>query len=113
MNRYQESAKRIIDGRNGSLQKPLILTNDIGWDYTAQQPDNQVFLNTTGLKTKLTKSELERQNVQLGDFGIIFTADFEVNVDNTQVVFDGVACQVVSVVDLAADAAQTIIARVK
>ncbi len=112
-NRFQASAQRIIDGNFGSLQKVLTLTTDGTWDYDLQQPTNQIFLNTTGLKRKLTKTELESADVQVGDFAITFTAQYPVNVDNTQVVFDGVACSIVSVLEFAGEAAQSIIARVK
>lgn len=112
-NRFEESAQRIIDRNFGSLQKALIITQTDGFDYQSQSDRNPIVTETTALKRKLTKSEFERSNVQLGDFALIFTNPVQINVDSDEVTFDGVVLDLVTVISLAGEAAQTLIARIK
>ena len=112
-NRFENSAKRIIDGNFGSLKKSFDIIKADGYNYDNQQAEPIIVIGTTALKRNLTKIELDASDVQIGDFALIFTSPQQVDVDNHSGIYDGIAVDIISVLSLPADAAQTIIARVK
>lgn len=112
-NRFQESAKRIIDGNFGSLKEPLIIYQSDGYDYNTQTSIPQTIIGITALRGKLRKSDFENDLVQQGDFTLTTTDPVVIDVDNQYGDFNGTAVTFVDVSEGAGGAYQRIIARLK
>lgn len=112
-NRFQQSAKRIIDGNFGSLQKSFTIIQSDGYDYDSQQSIPVTIIGTTALKRNLTKTELANEDIQIGDFALIFTSVIQIDVDRHSAIYDGIDLDIIGIISLAGDSAQTIIARIK
>lgn len=108
---FQDLAAELIDGEFADFRRPLVITQPGVFD-----PDTETFtggasVTVQAIRQKLTYTEYQRQDIQVTDFAAVYTATGTAPAVNQQVTYDGKACQVVDVMQDAADAAIKLILR--
>ena len=108
---FQSLASELIDDEFAAFRRPLVITQHGAFD-----PNTETFLqgaSTTfqAIRQKLTYAEFQRQDIQVTDFAVVYTRTATPPSIAQQVTYDGKQCQIIDVMQDAADAAVKLILR--
>lgn len=111
---FQELAAELIDDEFAAFRRPLVIYGAGVFDPVTETFLNGSQFNRLAIRQKLTYNEYQRQDIQVTDFAVVY-----VNYDGNdvvpsvsqQVTYDGVQCQIIDVMQDAADAGIKLILR--
>ena len=113
---FQNLASKLLNKTFVSFQKVVVLTQYGDTDYDTQVASVIATDTTKGTRTEYAASLIDNQNIQQGDYKILVEVqglNVNVRADNVDMTFDGVAINIVSCSQDAANAVYTIQARAK
>ena len=108
---FQQLASELIDDEFAAFRRPLVITQPGVFDPVTEtfQPGSSATFQA--IRQKLTYTEYQRQDIQVTDFAVVYKRTATPPSVNQQVTYDGKQCQIVDVMQDAADAAVKLILR--
>ena len=108
---FQHLAAELIDDEFADFRRPLVITQPGVYD-----PDTETFADGAtatyqAIRQELTYTEYQRQDIQVTDFAVVYTRTAAAPNIGQQVTYDGTQCQIIDVMQDAADAAIKLILR--
>jgi len=111
---FQNLAERMINKTFGDFRDPLVLEQLGTFDYSTQTTPVIATDNTQGIRLDFDKSEIDGQNIQVGDYRLILLKQgltVDVRADNVTLTFNGKPVDIINVEEDPANAVYTLQAR--
>lgn len=108
---FQDLAVELIDDEFAAFRRPLVITQPGVFDPNTETFADGASTTYQAIRQKLTYTEYQRQDVQVTDFAVVYTRTAAAPNIGQQVTYDSVQCQIIDVIQDAADAAIKLILR--
>ena len=108
---FQDLAAELIDGEFADFRRAIVITQLGVFDPITETFTGGASVTVQAIRQQLKFTEYQRQDIQVTDFAVVYTATGAAPSVNQQVTYDGKACQVIDVMQDAADAAIKLILR--
>lgn len=108
---FQDLATELIDDEFADFRRPLAITQPGVFDPVTETFAAGSTATYQAIRQKLTYTEYQRQDIQVTDFAVVYTRSAAAPSIARQVTYDGVQCQIIDVMQDAADAAIKLILR--
>ena len=108
---FQDLAAELIDDEFADFRRPLVITQPGVFNPVTETFADGETTTYQAIRQKLTYTEYQRQDIQVTDFAVVYTRIAEAPSIGQQVAYDGVQCQIIDVMQDAADAAIKLILR--
>lgn len=103
---FQSLANKLINQTFGDFRDPVVLQQVVS-DYETQSDTITAFDNTFGIRLEYSKSEVDGQSIQQGDYRVLIEQQplvVDVRADNVKMTFNSKAVDIISVSEDAARA---------
>lgn len=108
---FQDLAAELIDDEFADFRRPLVIATDGVYDPNTETFAAGSSATYQAIRQRLTYQEYQRQDIQVTDFAVVYTRTAGAPTVEQQVTYDGVQCQIIDVMQDAADAAIRLILR--
>lgn len=108
---FQDLASELIDDEFAAFGRALIITQPGVLDPVTETFAAGATKTYQAIRQKLTYTEYQRQDIQVTDFAVVYTRTAAAPNIGQTVTYDGVQCQIIDVMQDAADAAIKLILR--
>lgn len=113
---FQDLADKLINQTFADFRDTAVFDLLGEFDYDTQTAPIDDTTTTKGIRLEYTKSQFDRESVQVGDYKIVLEQQpitFDVRADNVNLTFNGKAVSIINVSEDAARAALTLQVRDK
>lgn len=108
---FQDLAAELIDDEFADFRRPLVIAQPGVFDPATETFADGATATYQAIRQKLTYTEYQRQDIQVTDFAVVYTRTSAAPNIGQQVTYDSVQCQIIDVMQDAADAAIKLILR--
>lgn len=108
---FQEIAPKLIDDEFADFRRPLVIVTDGFYDPGTETFEAGSTATYQAIRQRLAYQEYQRQDIQVTDFAVVYTRTAAAPSVGQTVTYDGVQCNVIDVMQDAADAAIKLILR--
>lgn len=108
---FQDLAAELIDDEFTDFRRPLVITQPGVFNPVTETFSAGATATYQAIRQKLTYTEYQRQDIQVTDFTVVYTRTAAAPNIGQQVTYDGAQCQIIDVMQDAADAAIKLILR--
>ena len=113
---FQNLANNLINNTFADFRDEVLLSQVGAFDYGSQTETITATDTTKGIRLEYSKTEFDGTNIQIGDYKVVLVQqglNTDVRSDNTNMTFNGVEVDIISVSEDAARAVYTLQVRDK